>query len=307
MDIHVEHVTKSFGGQKAVADVSFHGRKGEVLGFLGPNGAGKTTTMRMICGLAGPDSGRVLLGGQPMTADATGLRRAIGYLPETNPLYPEMATPDLLRFGARLQGVPAKEVEQRVREAVQACGLEAEKHKRTGELSRGYRQRAGLAMAMVHRPKVLVLDEPTTGLDPNQVQDIRALIKETGKRSTVIFSTHILSEAEAVCDRILIIHKGRIVADGTTEELCRGEYGPVRYTVAIPNAPADAVVATLQAISGVFLAIPLQAATGIYRVEMGTADGGRIAGACAAQGWTLEELRREKNSLEDIFRHATSS
>ncbi len=307
MDIHVDRVTKSYGGQKAVDDVSFHARAGEVLGFLGPNGAGKTTTMRMICGLAEPDSGRVLLGAQALADGPIGLRRAIGYLPETNPLYLEMATPDLLRFGARLQGVPKNELEQRVRETVHACGLEPEKHKRTGELSRGYRQRAGLALAMVHRPKVLVLDEPTTGLDPNQVQDIRALIKETGKSSTVIFSTHILSEAEAVCDRILIIHKGRIVANGTTEELRGGDYGPMSYTVAIPHAAADTVVAVLQAIPGAVAAGPLQAATGIYRVEMEAADGGRIASACAAQGWVLEELRREKNSLEDIFRHATST
>lgn len=303
MDIRTEQLTKRYGGQIAVDGITFQARPGEVLGFLGPNGAGKTTTMRMICGLAAPDGGAVLIGGHRMEAGAADLRRSIGYLPEANPLYEDMPVLDLLRFGAKLQGVARGSVDRRIREMVEACGLEAEKHKRTGELSRGYRQRAGLAFALVHDPAVLVLDEPTTGLDPNQVVDIRRLIKELGRTKTVLFSTHILPEAEAVCDRVLIMHKGRIMADGTAQDLLARQHAGVRYMVRVPGAATEAVLRALHAVDGVTDARAEPGAR--YEVLMSAPHGERIAAAIAANGWPIAELRTEEARLEDIFRQAT--
>ncbi|MBZ0207910.1 MAG: ATP-binding cassette domain-containing protein [Flavobacteriales bacterium] len=306
MEIRTEHLTKRYGSQVAVDDVSFRVREGEVLGFLGPNGAGKTTTMRMICGLIGPDNGQVFIGDRLMDPGAVDLRRAIGYLPETNPLYEDMPVLDLLRFGAKLQGVPGHAIDGRIREMVDACGLGDEKHKRTGELSRGYRQRAGLAFAMVHDPAVLVLDEPTTGLDPNQIIEVRTLIKELGKTKTVVFSTHILPEAEAVCDRILIINKGRIVADGTSEQLRTQVLGRTVFHVRISGAGPDAVLPLLRGIQEVVSASTIQGSEGRYEVRMSSAEGERIFTACSAQGWSIGELRPMESRLEDVFRDATN-
>jgi len=306
MEIRTEHLTKRYGSQVAVDDVSFRVREGEVLGFLGPNGAGKTTTMRMICGLIGPDSGQVFIGGRLMDPGAVDLRRAIGYLPEANPLYEDMPVLDLLRFGAKLQGVPGHAIDGRIREMVDACGLGDEKHKRTGELSRGYRQRAGLAFAMVHDPAVLVLDEPTTGLDPNQIIEVRSLIKDLGRTRTVVFSTHILPEAEAVCDRILIINKGRIVADGTSEELRAQVLGHTLFQVRIMDASPEEVLPVLRGIEQVITATGVAGSLDRYVVLMSGAEGGRIAAACIAKGWSLGELRPQESRLEDVFRDATN-
>ena len=307
MDIRTEHLTKRYGSQTAVDNVSFSVKEGEVLGFLGPNGAGKTTTMRMICGLIAPDSGQVFIGGKAMDPHAVELRRAIGYLPEANPLYEDMPVLDLLRFGARLQGVPSSAIDARIRLMVDACGLGDEKHKRTGELSRGYRQRAGLAFAMVHDPAVLVLDEPTTGLDPNQIIEVRALIKELGRTRTVVFSTHILPEAEAVCDRILIINKGHIVADGTSEQLRTQVLGRTLYQVRVTGAPLEEILTVLRGIENVITATSVADGTDRYEVLMSAAEGERISAACTAKGWSLGELRPQESRLEDVFRDATRS
>lgn len=307
MDIRTEDLTKRYGTQVAVDRVGFTARKGEVLGFLGPNGAGKTTTMRMVCGLTAPDAGRVLIDGREMTPDAVELRRAIGYLPEANPLYADMPVLDLLRFGASLQGVPREAIDGRIATMVEVCGLGDEKHKRTGELSRGYRQRAGLAFAMVHDPAVLVLDEPTTGLDPNQIIEVRALIKALGKSKTVVFSTHILPEAEAVCDRILIINKGRVVADGTPGQLRARLLGRGVFVVRIGGAAPGAVLPVLRAMDGVIAADAMPGDEGRYEVRMAEAAGERIVALCARQGWALGELRPVETRLEDVFRDATST
>lgn len=306
MDIRTEELTKRYGTQVAVDHVGFTARKGEVLGFLGPNGAGKTTTMRMVCGLTSPDAGRVLIDGQEMIPNAVELRRAIGYLPEANPLYEDMPVLDLLRFGARLQGVPRDAINGRIANMVEVCGLGDEKHKRTGELSRGYRQRAGLAFAMVHDPAVLVLDEPTTGLDPNQIIEVRALIKELGKAKTVVFSTHILPEAEAVCDRILIINKGRIVADGTSQEPRARVLGHGVSVVRIGGAAPEAVLAALHGMDEVIAADVIPGGEGRYEVRMAEAAGERIVAMCSKHGWTVGELRPVETRLEDVFRDATS-
>jgi len=306
MDVSTRNLTKRYGRQSAVDDISFTARPGEILGLLGPNGAGKSTTMRMVCGLIAPDAGQVLIDGRTMSPGSLDLRKTIGYLPESDPLYLDMPVLDLLRFGARLQGVPAARVDGRIREMVDACGLEGEKHKRCGQLSRGYRQRAGLAFALVHDPAVLVLDEPTTGLDPNQIIEVRNLIKALGRTRTVIFSTHILPEAEAVCDRILIINKGRIVADGTAAQLTAMGLGVPRFIVKVAGAPAEKILEVLRAIRGVTSADPVGGDEHRYTVSMDTGDGAPIAVACAAHGLRMGELRMVENSLEDVFRGATN-
>lgn len=307
MEIRTEHLTKRYGTQLAVDNVSFTVRTGEVLGFLGPNGAGKTTTMRMICGLTSQDGGSVLIGGQAMGPGSVELRKAVGYLPEANPLYEDMPVLDLLRFGARVQGVPRSHINQRIAAMVDACGLGREKHKRTGELSRGYRQRTGLAFAMVHDPAVLVLDEPTTGLDPNQIIEIRSLIKELGRAKTVVFSTHILPEAEAVCDRILIINKGQITADGTPAQLRAKGLGGHVFMVRVAGAMPAEVLPVLQNIELVTAAAAEPEGDGWYRVRMSAPASAAIAAACSARGWPVSELRPVENRLEDVFREATSN
>ena len=211
MSIIVENLTKKYGEQKAVNDISFKIETGEVVGFLGPNGAGKSTTMKMITCFMAPSIGDITLDGISVIENQSLIKKKIGYLPENNPLYFDMSIVDYLRFSAEIQGVLREDIPGRIGEMIDLCGLNREKHKDINELSKGFRQRVGLAQAMIHDPEVLILDEPTTGLDPNQIVEIRKLIKELGKQKTVILSSHILSEVEATCDRILIINRGRIL------------------------------------------------------------------------------------------------
>lgn len=305
MDIRIEGLTKRYGQQAAVDGIGLHVRPGEVLGFLGPNGAGKTTTMKMICGLLAPDAGSIEVGGRSVLTDPQAVRRHIGYLPENNPLYEDMPVLDHLRFAARLQGLSPERIRERLGEMVRVCGLDAEKHKRVGELSKGYRQRVGLAQAMVHDPEVLILDEPTTGLDPNQIVEIRELIKEVGRAKTVIFSTHILPEVEATCDRILIINRGRIVADGSPADLRRQAQGRPLVRVRIEDAPPGAAAEALRTLPGVEQVET--ANDGALLLQ--TADGGsgarQVFRLCVDRGWTLTELHSPGSRLEDIFRDLT--
>src|SRR5690606_24336381 len=242
MDIRIENLSKRYGNQVAVDNISFNVRTGEILGFLGPNGAGKSTSMKMITGYLGIGSGDILIGGKSIREYGDELKKHVGYLPENNPLYLDMPVIDYLRFCAALQCVPKAMINDRIRSMVGMCGLNAEKHKKIGELSKGYRQRVGLAQAMIHDPQVLILDEPTTGLDPNQIVEIRKLIRELGKEKTVILSTHILPEVEATCDRILIINKGKIVADGTPELLRQQATGGEMLRVRIEDGTHDAIL-----------------------------------------------------------------
>src|SRR5689334_17175188 len=235
MDIKIENLSKRYGPQRAVDNISFEVKTGEILGFLGPNGAGKTTTMKMITGYLSVGEGDIQIGGKSLKETGDEIKRHIGYLQENNPLYLDMPVIEYLRFCAALQGVENSRIEERIRTMVSRCGLNAEKHKKIGELSKGYRQRVGLAQAMIHDPEILVLDEPTTGLDPNQIVEIRKLIREIGKEKTVILSTHILPEVEATCDRILIINKGRIVADGTSDTLRKQASGSELLKVRIED------------------------------------------------------------------------
>ena len=305
MEVRIEHLTKRYGEQAAVDDISFEVKAGEVLGFLGPNGAGKTTTMKMLCGLVAPDSGSMLVAGRSVLKEPEAVRQRIGYLPENNPLYLEMPVIDFLVFAARVQGMAESRIGERVAEMVRVCGLDPEKHKRIGELSKGYRQRVGLAQALVHDPDVLILDEPTTGLDPNQIVEIRELIREVGRSKTVIFSTHILPEVEATCDRILIINKGRIVADGDAATLRRQAQGRDILRVKLDPVPEGAAE-TLRGVPGVEEVRALQ---GGNAYELACATGARPAGdvfrLCAQRNWTLTELTPVETRLEDVFRGLT--
>jgi len=217
MSITVENLTKFYGEQAAVNQISFEVKKGEIVGFLGPNGAGKSTTMKIITGFVPSTNGKVLVCGQEVSVDSLNTRRLIGYLPENNPLYLDMYVKEYLTFVANMYQI--KNVKQRVEEMIQAVGLEVEQNKKIAALSKGYRQRVGLAQAIIHDPEVLILDEPTSGLDPNQLVEIRDLIKRIGKEKTVMLSTHIMQEVEAICDRVVIINKGEIVADGKTSDI----------------------------------------------------------------------------------------
>ncbi len=217
MSIEVKKLYKYFGNQAAVKDVSFSISKGEIVGFLGPNGAGKSTTMKIITGFITASSGEVSVCGMPVDSDSLDTRKVIGYLPEHNPLYLEMYVKEYLEFVGKIYKI--KHIKARVQEMIKAVGLEIEQNKKIGALSKGYRQRVGLAAAIIHDPQVLILDEPTSGLDPNQLVEIRQLIKSIGKSKTVMLSTHIMQEVEAICDRVIIINKGQIVADDTASHL----------------------------------------------------------------------------------------
>ena len=307
MDIRIENLSKKYAAQTAVDRVSFEVRTGEILGFLGPNGAGKSTTMKMITGYIGIGEGDILIGGQSVRQHAGRLKKHIGYLPEHNPLYEDMPVMDYLQFCAALQGVAKDDIPARVHSMIRQCSLDAEKHKKIGELSKGYRQRVGLAQAMIHDPEVLILDEPTTGLDPNQIIEIRRLIRELGKEKTVILSTHILPEVEATCDRILIINKGRIVADGTAESLRRQAAGQEIFLVRIEDAPDDQVLQALPAIPGVTNVSGPDTATGRWEIQVVPGSPARrgLFHLCVEKHWVLTELIPVETRLEDIFRNLT--
>src|SRR3990170_7858191 len=241
MSITVRNLTKLYGEEKAVNDISFDVNTGEILGFLGPNGAGKTTTMKIITCYMPQSSGSVEVDGLSTLDYSVEVRRKIGYLPELNPLYLDMNVLEYLEYSARLHGLRDKHLRQRQNEMVEVCGLEEVRHKDINELSKGYRQRVGLAQSMIHDPDVLILDEPTSGLDPNQIVEIRSLIRHLGRQKTVIFSTHILSEVQATCDRVIIINEGRIVADGTPEQLQSDFRGSETVTVELKAKTSDAM------------------------------------------------------------------
>ena len=286
-------------------DISFDVRPGEILGFLGPNGAGKTTTMKMITDYLAMDAGDIMIGGRSIKS--ANLRSHIGYLPENNPLYEEMPVIEYLSFCAELHGMAKPDVPGRIREMIRICGLDPEKHKKIGELSKGFRQRVGLAQAMIHDPAILILDEPTTGLDPNQRIEIRELIKSLGREKTVILSTHILPEVEATCDRILIIDKGRIVADGTVEMLRRQASGQDVVRVRIEGGSLDAVHSGLSGITGVQSVDIVDAQAGRFAVQAAPdhAVARHVFHMCVQRGWILLELTPIETKLEDIFRDLT--
>ena len=219
MSIQVTNLTKAYGAQHAIDGISFDLKPGEIVGFLGPNGAGKSTTMKILTGYLKPSDGKARVADYDVIEQSMSARRSIGYLPEHNPLYLDMYVREFLLFSGKLYGLSGDSLKSRVNEMIVMCGLEVEKHKKIGQLSKGYRQRVGLAQSFLHDPSVLILDEPTTGLDPNQIQEIRELIRTAGKNKTVLFSTHIMQEVEALCDRVIIINKGKVVSDSSLETL----------------------------------------------------------------------------------------
>ena len=306
MDISIQGLSKSYGFQKAVDNISFEVKTGEIVGFLGPNGAGKTTTMKMITGYLDMDGGDILIGGKSVRSNNT--KKHIGYLPEHNPLYHEMPVLEYLEFSAAIQGVPKTAIPERVRKMVQVCGLDVEKHKTIGELSKGYRQRVGLAQALIHDPEILILDEPTTGLDPNQIIEIRELIKDIGKQKTVILSTHILPEVEATCDRILIINKGRIVADGTADSLRTQAQGKQVLKIRIEGS-MDAMKALekLKALETVDDATILAAEALRFEIhsKADTTANRSIFEWCVKNNLVLAEMIPFETKLEDIFHNLT--
>jgi len=305
MDIKIQNLTKNYGPQIAVDNILFEVKTGEILGFLGPNGAGKTTTMKMITSYIDIDSGSVSIGGQSIEDNADSLKRHIGYLPEHNPLYLDMPVIDYLQFCANLQNVSKSLIKDRIREMIRLCGLNKEKHKKISELSKGYRQRVGLAQAMIHDPEILILDEPTTGLDPNQIVEIRELIKTLGQQKTVILSTHILPEVEATCDRILIIDQGKIVADGTSGTLRKQAQGKEVLKVRIEEGETDDIYNKLLETTTIELVDRLENQCFEVQSYADLSSKRTVFEACVKNGWVLTELTPLETKLEDIFRDLT--
>ncbi|MBI2343818.1 MAG: ATP-binding cassette domain-containing protein [Deltaproteobacteria bacterium] len=306
--IEVSEVSKRFGPVSAVDQVSMMVARGEIVGLLGPNGAGKTTTMRMMTGFLQADAGRLRIDEIDVASEPLRARSRIGYLPENAPLYHDMEVTDFLRYVARLRKLPRGEHLPRLRDMVERCSLGEVVGRPIGQLSKGYRQRVGLAAAMLHRPPVLILDEPTSGLDPNQIQEIRQLIREIGRECTVVLSTHILQEVEAVCQRAVIINRGKVVGEGTIGELMARGRGRVRYHLHL-QATEPAVREHARALHGAQL-IDCRSTNGEWHEVVFEATNG-MAGTdffdwTVAHGWKLQELRREAASLEEVFRQLTA-
>jgi ABC-2 type transport system ATP-binding protein len=308
--ISVSNLTKTFGRTVAVNDISFEVSKGEVLGFLGPNAAGKTTTMRMLTCYLTPDSGSATVAGFDTIEDSLEVRRRVGYLPESAPLYMDMDVVSYLEFVADVRGIARHERSACIRRMIDTCGLESVVGRNVGQLSKGYKQRVGLAQTLIHDPEILVLDEPTTGLDPSQIIEIRELIKEIGRERTVILSTHILPEVEATCSRVLIINEGCLAASGTPEELhaVAGGEDLVYVSIRGAEAPVEEVLGRIASVTSVERTGT--ADQGYVRYVIKCKNGGQIGEqvfrAAVENGWTLSEIRRETLSLEDIFLKLTT-
>jgi ABC-2 type transport system ATP-binding protein len=305
--IEAQNLSRRYGDFTAVDGVSFSAADHEILGMLGPNGAGKTTTIRMITGFLPPTSGRVTVAGRDLFDSPTEVRRQLGYLPENVAIYPEMRVEEYLAYRARLEGMSGADGRNAIGEAIERCLLDDVRHQVAGTLSKGYRQRVGLATAILHRPSVLVLDEPTVGLDPKQIIAIRELIRELGRERTLLLSTHILPEVELLCDRVIIIDRGRIAAAGTPESLRQSFVGSPGVRVTVKDAPADAP-ATLERVEGVTAVHPGAAGAGSFVLECERAADPRerIFRAAVERGWVLLELALERTSLEDVFVRLTT-
>lgn len=306
--IKVEHLTRTFGPKTAVDDVSFEVARGEVLGFLGPNGAGKSTTMRMITGYIPPTAGRVAVCGFDVAAQPIEARRRIGYLPESAPSYHDMSVVAFLGFAAEMRGLRAEAKKRAVAKAVETCFLESVLHQSIDTLSKGFRHRTCLAQALIHDPEVLILDEPTDGLDPNQKHEVRSLIRRMGADKAIVFSTHILEEVEAACTRAIIIDRGQIVANGTPAELKRKAPQAGAVVIRVAGVAPEAVEGALKGLG----TVRAQADGGVVvaRVEPKAGSGsdgmaGEVFEIAKKGGWSVRELRTEEGRLDEVFRAIT--
>ncbi|MGA1796836.1 MAG: ATP-binding cassette domain-containing protein [bacterium] len=313
--IEVQELRKSFGPNVAVNGVSFEVQKGEILGFLGPNGAGKTTTMRILTCYIPADSGTAKLAGYDTFKDSIEVRKRVGYLPESAPLYLDMGVVDYLTFIATIRNIPKNKINGKIKDMIRVCGLQRESHKYIGQLSKGYRQRVGLAQTLIHDPDILILDEPTTGLDPIQIIEIRELIKEIGKEKTVILCSHILSEVQATCGRIIIINKGRLVGSGTPEELADQAKGKETVFMSI-RGPLPAILEIIGGMKHVVEVESLEPEGAeqagdkeihaiVVRANKGKDIKEDLFRCVVENGWSLSELRAESVTLEDAFKQLT--
>jgi ABC-2 type transport system ATP-binding protein len=301
--IKVENLTKRYAGQTAIKDLSFEVGKGEIMGFLGPNGAGKSTTMRILASFMPPTSGRATIAGFDTFRQSLQARAHLGYMPENVPLYNDMRVTEYLNYRAALKGVPHRRIPERVGDVKELCGVKDVEKKLIGALSKGYRQRVGLADALLHEPDLLILDEPTIGLDPNQIRQVRELIKNLGKQHTILLSTHILPEVEMTCTRVIIIHKGRIEACDTPENLL-GQIRQAGGVIVEAKVGTDNGAAELKKISGVReVTIDQDGDWKIFslRVESGADVREEVYRLASTRRWTLRELTQRRATLEDVF------
>jgi len=307
--IHVENLTKYFNALCAVDQISFDIQRGEIMGLLGPNGAGKTTFLRMLTGYLRPTSGTVRVKDYSIDEHLLEIKKLLGYLPESAPLYHDMLAYDYLNYVAEVREIHGEDKLSRIHRLADLCGLNEVMHQPIGELSKGYKQRVGLAHAMMSDPEILVLDEPTSGLDPNQIVEIREIIKKIGKEKTIIISTHILSEAEATCDRIVIINRGRIVADGSTETIKQTASGEYLVSISLQNADFESVKRELGSLEGVVGIAPSSDEEGVLGVRLTCKSSDDIRGEIyqriKATDWILLDFHQETGSLENIFRRLT--
>lgn len=303
MSLVVKNLLKQYGSQNAVNAISFRVEAGEIVGFLGPNGAGKSTTMKIATGYVPPTSGEVSVAGFDVTVQPLHVKRVTGYLPEHNPLYTDMYVHEYLGFVGKLYGIHGKALQNRVGEMVELCGLTVEQNKKIETLSKGYRQRVGLAQALIHNPKVLILDEPTTGLDPNQILEIRSLIKNISKNKTVIFSTHIMQEVSALCDRVIVINKGELVADDSLSNLMKLQGKHVSLVVEFEGVVDEH---DLRKISDVDKVVQLEGSKFRIYAREGADVRPEIFRFAADRKLSLLGLRQEEGSLENIFRELTA-
>lgn len=307
VSVIVKQLSKWYGTQKAVDNISFEASKGEILGFLGPNGAGKSTTMKIICGFVEPSEGDVWVGGQSILTTPLACKRKIGFLPENNPLYLDMYVREYLEFSGRVYGMKHPMLRSRINEVLDQTGLLPESHKLIGQLSKGYKQRTGLAQALLHEPEVLILDEPTTGLDPNQVVEIRQLIREVAKNKTVIFSSHIMQEVELLCDRIIILDKGVIRTDSEKSNLLQQGRKQIVQTMLLEFKEDVLLNKLLPKVAGVHSIENIEGQKK-FRITFDADKDIRpqLFALISSEGWNLLEMKMEEMSMEQVFREFTT-
>lgn len=308
--INVKNLSKNYGPVKAVKSIDFEINDGEIVGFLGPNGAGKSTTLKMLTGYLAPTSGSVTINNMDILEEELEIQKSIGYLPELNPIYPEMIVYDYLQFIGSIRNIKGKQFSQALGRVIEQCGLKGVLHRHIGNCSKGYKQRIGLAASMIHDPKILILDEPVTGLDPNQIVEIRELIKGLGREKLVLISSHILQEIQATVDRIIIINNGKIVADGTSEDLISNSQGSTTLSMELVNATKE----SLEEMKAVVPSVNLKSFSegkdsSIAKLEYPLENDPRkdIFTYGVEKGWIILEMATTKSNLEDIFRKLTVS